>query len=94
MLYMKRTSCLLVPLFFILLSAQARTARPVIKDPSATFDSIWVDYDVKENDQTGMRIHLQFTTYNMKNMESYVAVYFSYNDEIAGVLKDKNNKYM
>lgn len=63
-------------------------------DPSATFDSIWVDYDVTENDVKGMRIHLAFQTYGMKGMVGYMAIYFSYNDDIAGFLKDKNNKFV
>lgn len=60
--------------------------------PSARFDSIWVDYGIKEDDILGMKIHLKFTAYEMKNMDAYVAVYYTYNDEMAGVLKDKNNK--
>jgi hypothetical protein len=60
--------------------------------PSASFDSIWVDYNIKEGDVLGMRIHLKFTAYGMKNMDAYVAVYYTYNDEMAGVLKDKNSK--
>ncbi|HWR32527.1 MAG TPA: hypothetical protein VN451_03305, partial [Chitinophagaceae bacterium] len=63
-------------------------------DPSATFDSIWVDYDIKEDDVLGMRIHVKFTAYGMKNMDSYLAVYYTYNDDIAGVLKDKNKKFV
>ncbi len=66
---------------------------PVKADPSATFDSIWVDYDVKENDILGMRIHISFSAYNMKAMDAYVAVYFEYNDDMAGFLKDKNKKF-
>jgi hypothetical protein len=70
---------------------------PVIRlntaPPSATFDSIWVDYGVKENNVLGMRIHLSFSTYGMKDIDSYVAIYFEYNDDIAGFLKDKNKKY-
>ena len=37
--------------------------------PSASFDSIWVDYDVTENGVYGMRIHLNFSTYGMKDVE-------------------------
>lgn len=83
-------------LFITITAAKAgnNNGRPVFtKDPSAAFDSIWVDYDIKQDDILGMRIHLKFTTYGMKNMDAYAAIYFSYNDEIAGVLKDKNKKY-
>jgi hypothetical protein len=62
-------------------------------DPRATFDSIWVDYGVKENDVLGMRIHMSFSAYNMKDMDAYVAIYFEYNDDMAGFLKDKNKKF-
>lgn len=62
-------------------------------DPSATFDSIWVDYDVTEENVRGMRIHLSFSTYAMKGVEAYVAIYFEYNDDLAGFLKDKNSAF-
>lgn len=61
--------------------------------PRASFDSIWVDYDITENNQRGMRIHLKFQTYEMKDMDSYVAIYFEYNDDLAGYLKDKNKNF-
>lgn len=63
-------------------------------DPYATFDSIWVDYNIKENGILGMKIHVKFTAYGMKNMEGYLAIYYTYNDDIAGILKDKNNKFV
>lgn len=61
--------------------------------PSASFDSIWVDYNIKENDKLGMRIHLKFSTYGMKDMDAYVAIYYEFNDDIAGYLKDKNKAF-
>lgn len=61
--------------------------------PGATFDSIWVDYDITENNIKGMRIHLSFEAYSMKDMDAYVAIYFEYNDDIAGFLKDKNKSF-
>jgi hypothetical protein len=64
----------------------------ITADPYATYDSLWVDYDIKEDNVLGMKVHVKFTTYGMKNMDAYLAIYFMYNDEIAGVLKDKNNK--
>jgi len=62
-------------------------------DPSARFDSIWVDYDVSEGGVRGMKIHLSFSAYNMKGIDAYLAIYFEYNDDIAGFLKDKNKKF-
>ncbi|HUM98005.1 MAG TPA: hypothetical protein PK275_09120 [Chitinophagaceae bacterium] len=92
---MKRGLLSLLAFFSMLFASQAKSDVPYklqTADPSAVYDSIWIDYDVKENDVLGMRIHLAFTTYNMKGMDAYVAIYYTYNDEIAGVLKDKNNK--
>jgi hypothetical protein len=62
-------------------------------EPRATFDKIWVDYDITEDGVKGMRIHLKFSAYGMKDMDAYVAVYFEYNDEVGGYVKDKNQKY-
>jgi hypothetical protein len=59
--------------------------------PSAKFDRVWVDYDVTEGSQNGMRIHVQFTAYGMKNLDSYLAIYF---ETAAGErLKDKNRSF-
>ena len=82
-----RTICLffLCSFFFIPSTSSAQ--------PRASFDSIWVDYDVEEDGMRGMRIHLSFSTTGMKEMDAYVAIYFEYNDEIAGYLKDKNSQY-
>src|SRR3569832_2088325 len=92
---MKKVHLLILLTLFTAFHAVA-TGKPVVNlkaDPSATFDSIWVDYDIKENDVLGMRIHISFSTYNMKDMDAYVAIYFEYNDDMAGFLKDHNNKY-
>ncbi len=67
--------------------------KNVLFTPSADFDSIWVDYDITEEQQLGMRVHVKFTTHEMKGMDAYLAIYFEYNDEIAGILKDKNSKF-
>lgn len=48
--------------------------------PSGKFDRIWIDFDVKEGNKYGMRIHVKFTTYGMKNLPSYLAVYFRKTD--------------
>jgi hypothetical protein len=60
--------------------------------PSASFKDIWIDYGVKEANQLGMRIHVKFTTYGMKNLNSYLAIYFM-NEDNDVYLKDKNGKY-
>lgn len=61
--------------------------------PYATFDKLWIDYDVYENNVKGMKIHVKFTCYEMLNMDAYMAIYFEYDDEVGGYLKDKNSKY-
>src|SRR5262245_54402914 len=59
--------------------------------PSAKFDKLWVDYDVTEGSNKGMRIHLKFTVYGMKDLSSYLAIYFK--TAAGDYLKDKNKKY-
>ncbi len=61
--------------------------------PSATFDKLWIEYDVFENDIKGMKIHVKFTAYEMKEMDAYLAIYFQTDDENATWLMDKNKKY-
>ncbi len=93
---MKKITCFL--LFTIATIAIANASgspksRIKLAEPKATFDKIWVDYDITEENQKGMRIHLKFTATGMKNMDAYVAIYFEYNDEVGGYVKDKNQKY-
>ncbi len=59
--------------------------------PSALFKKLWIDYDAKEGTETGLRIHVKFTVYGMKNLPSYVAVYFK--DKDGDYLKDDNGKF-
>ncbi len=60
-----------------------RTTTPVKTASSALsakFERIWVDYDIKEGGKYGMRIHAKFTVYGMKNLPSYLAIYFAKGD--------------
>lgn len=59
--------------------------------PSATFKAIWIDYDVTEGKRDGMRIHLKFTTYAMKGVDGYLAIYFL--DEDGNKLQDTNGRF-
>lgn len=43
---------------------------------SAEFEKIWVDYNVKENGRLGMRIHVKFSVFNMKDVDSNLTIYF------------------
>lgn len=90
---MKKIICFLLFSILTIAAAQAK-GFPRADEPTAEFDSIWVDYGVREDNILGMRIHLKFTAYGMKNTDGYLAIYFTYNDDIAGILKDKNNKYV
>lgn len=58
--------------------------------PRAEFKQIWVDYDVTEDGAKGMRIHVKFTTYGMKGLPSYLAIYFM--DMNNKKLQDKNGR--
>lgn len=69
----------------------APTPTPYNSRPSASFKDIWIDYDVTESGQKGMRIHVKFTTYGMKNLNSYLAIYFT--DDKGKYLKDNNEKF-
>ena len=43
---------------------------------SAVFKRMWVDYDVTQNGQKGMRIHVSFSAAGMKGVDGYLAVFF------------------
>jgi hypothetical protein len=85
-------------LLFVMAPAHAGTTHhipasliSVVTDPRATFEKIWVDYDVLESNLKGMRIHVKFSVYDMKNLDSYVAIYFK--DKEGRPLKDRNKKF-
>ncbi|HEX6605773.1 MAG TPA: hypothetical protein VF276_02550, partial [Chloroflexia bacterium] len=44
--------------------------------PRAVIESVWVDHNVSENNQTGMRIHVKFTINNLKDSTGQVSAYF------------------
>jgi len=75
---------------FLFLSAKNSTKKFT---PNATFDKLWIDYDVYDNGIKGMKIHVKFTAYEMMNMDAYLAIYFQSDDENATWLMDKNSKY-
>jgi hypothetical protein len=65
-------------------------ARAESVAPRATFERMWVDYDVMEGNQNGMRIHVKFTAYELKNTDCQLGIYFQ--DENGNPLKDKNKR--
>jgi hypothetical protein len=64
---------------------------PTTGKPTAAFKNLWVDYGVTESGQLGMRIHTKFTTYKMKNMPAFLAIYFQ--DQDGEYLKDTNDAF-
>lgn len=93
---MKKIICFILFSVATIVAANARKSTVFQKEaePYATFDSIWVDYDIKVDGILGMEIHVKFSAYGMKNMDAFLAIYYTYNDDIAGVLKDKNKKFV
>lgn len=71
-------------------STPTQTRTPASRNPSAVFKDLWIDYNVTDAGVKGMRIHVKFTTYQMLNLDSYLAIYFTDNNGYA--LKDKNGK--
>jgi hypothetical protein len=59
--------------------------------PYATFQRLWIDYNVTQGGQKGMRIHTAFKAYNMKGIPSYLALYFQERDGTP--LRDRNGKF-
>jgi hypothetical protein len=59
--------------------------------PTGKFTKMWVDYDVRENNVYGMRIHTNFSTSKMKGVDSYLAIYFQTSD--GSKLLSKGNVY-
>jgi hypothetical protein len=46
----------------------------------STVTAVWVDHNVRDGDLKGMRIHVAFSVYNQKGVESTVVAYFSNQD--------------
>ncbi|HVE58218.1 MAG TPA: zinc ribbon domain-containing protein [Pyrinomonadaceae bacterium] len=61
-------------------SPKPTTALKSSVDGKAKFDKIWVDYNVTEDGEKGMRIHLKFEVTGMEGVDSYVMVYFQKED--------------
>lgn len=80
-----------------LIAAIKRNGPGVVTNPTPTgrpralFKDLWIDYDVTEGAQKGMRIHVKFTAYSMLNLDSYLAIYFT--DSTGAALRDKNSKF-
>jgi hypothetical protein len=49
-------------------------------DMRAKFEKIWVDYNVTDGGEKGMRIHVKFEVYNMEGVDSKLMVFFQKED--------------
>ena len=70
---------------------ESETPEKSSSEARATFDKIWVDYNVREEGRLGMRVHTRFTVYNLKGTELYLALYFQKADGTE--LKTSNKKF-
>jgi hypothetical protein len=59
-----------------LLNPTAAVGQPSSGAITATFDRMWVDYDVTEGGQMGMRIHITFSVLGMRGVSGEVAYGF------------------
>lgn len=75
------------PIYF----SEIYSHKNVITSPRATFEKLWVDYDITEDGVKGMRIHVKFSVYEMKGVDGYVAIFFE--DDWGDRLKDNNKKF-
>ena len=73
--------------------AATPTPTPARKstDPVVTYDKIWLDFNVTEDDVKGMRIHTKFSVANMLNVPGYLAIYFQKKN--GDPLKSTNKNY-
>jgi hypothetical protein len=62
--------------------------KPV--EPRAEYKSIRVDYNATEKGEKGMRIYVSFSTFEMKNVPSFLIVNFA--DDEGNLLRDRNGK--
>jgi hypothetical protein len=99
---MKKTRvCIYVVFFLVVVMASSVNANNIYShfgqaakasvSPRAVFDKLWIDYDITEDGVKGMRIHVKFTVYEMKFVDSYMAIFFE-NDK-DNRLRDKNKKF-
>lgn len=58
---------------------------------TATFDSVWIDYNITEKGELGMRIHTKFSVTNMKAKDGSLRIYFQKSDGTA--LKSADGNY-
>jgi hypothetical protein len=85
--------------FMILLSFAAFAASVPVSansgkaafEPRAAFGRMWVDYNITQNQQNGMLIHVNFTVYDLKATDCQLRILFQ--DSAGKPLRDKNKRY-
>jgi hypothetical protein len=93
---MKKVTILFVLALASAITVNAGNTPVVIKTPpkpTATLQKMWVDYDVTENNEYGMRIHINFTAIDLLDTEVELGVYFQFTDDQTDFLPDKNQRY-
>jgi hypothetical protein len=65
--------------------------RPNFVKPSAKFDRAWIDYGVTQSSRLGMNIHLKFSVYELKGVDTQIRIKFQ--DSQGTDLKDSNKSF-
>ncbi len=60
---------------------------------TANIEKVWMDHNVYQNGQKGMKIHVKFKTSNMKGHDGKVIAYFYWDDSSDSPLKDRDRSY-
>lgn len=65
----------------------SQSGKSTYSNSSATINKVWVDHNVYQNNQKGMKIHVKFDAYNVYNHQIKVCVYFYYKngDALKGI---------
>lgn len=76
---------------------QSPTPPESVADAGGSFEKMWVDYNVTENGQLGMRMHINFSALNLKDVESDLLIRFQYEDDSylktdSGAFRTKNGE--
>jgi hypothetical protein len=77
-------------LYLIPLTIFASSPAPIYA-PSVKFDRAWVDYGVTQGGKLGMNIHVKFTVYELKGVDTQVRIAFQ--DSQGTNLKDNNKSF-
>lgn len=76
-------SCFLFTILFSVSSVKAQAG--------ATFDRMWIDYNIKQENQNGMLLHTKFTAKGLKAADCQIRIKFFDDKELP--LKDNNKRF-